>query len=59
LVAKGLGAYSVEVSPGQFIPPALAKIRSSPPIGEGWLFELKFDGWGVQLHKAGLSSAVL
>jgi ATP-dependent DNA ligase len=56
-VAKGLGAYSVEVSRVQFIPPALAKLRSSPPAGEGWLFDLKFDGWRVQLHKAGLSSA--
>jgi bifunctional non-homologous end joining protein LigD len=40
----------------QFIPPALAKLRSSPPAGKGWLFELKFDRWRVQLHKAGLSS---
>jgi bifunctional non-homologous end joining protein LigD len=42
----------------QFIPPALAKLRSSPPSGDGWLFELKFDGWRVQLHKAGLSSVL-
>jgi hypothetical protein len=47
-----------EVSRVQFILPALAKLRSSPPGGEGWLFELKFDGWRVQLHKARLSSAI-
>jgi bifunctional non-homologous end joining protein LigD len=40
----------------QFIPPALPRLRPSPPAGDGWLFELKFDGWRVQLHKAGVSS---
>jgi bifunctional non-homologous end joining protein LigD len=42
----------------QFIPPALAKLRSSPPAGKGWLFELKIDGWPVQLHKSGASSTI-
>jgi bifunctional non-homologous end joining protein LigD len=42
----------------RFIPPALAKLRSSPPTGECWLFELKFDGWRAQLHKAGISSTI-
>jgi len=46
------------VSRVQFIPPALRKLRASPPSGEGWLYELKFDGYRVQLHKAGLSSAI-
>jgi bifunctional non-homologous end joining protein LigD len=27
-------------------------------MGEGWLYELKFDGYRVQLHKAGLSSVI-
>jgi bifunctional non-homologous end joining protein LigD len=44
------------VSRVQFIPPALLKLKASPPTGEGWLYELKFDGYRVQLHKAGLSS---
>jgi hypothetical protein len=57
-VAKGIGAYTAEVSRVQFIAPTLAELRSSPPAGEGWLFELKFDGTRVQLHKAGVSSAV-
>jgi bifunctional non-homologous end joining protein LigD len=48
----------VEVSRVRFIPPALPKLRASPPIGEGWLYELKFDGYRVQLHKDGLSSAI-
>jgi bifunctional non-homologous end joining protein LigD len=41
-----------------FIPPALPKLRASPPTGEGWLYELKFDGYRVQLHKEGLSSSI-
>jgi bifunctional non-homologous end joining protein LigD len=57
-VAKALGDYSVEVSRVQFIPPALPKLRASPPTGEGWLYELKFDGYRVQLHKDDLSSAI-
>jgi bifunctional non-homologous end joining protein LigD len=46
------------VSRVQFIPPALPKLKASPPTGEGWMYELKFDGYRVQLHKAGLSSAL-
>jgi bifunctional non-homologous end joining protein LigD len=48
----------VEVSRVQFIPPALSKLRSSPPTGDAWQFEVKFDGWRVQLHKAGVSSTI-
>jgi bifunctional non-homologous end joining protein LigD len=36
----------------------LPKLKPSPPIGGGWLFELKFDGYRVQLHKAGISSTI-
>jgi ATP-dependent DNA ligase len=43
----------VEVSRVRFIPPALATLRSSPPAGEHWQYELKFDGYRVQLHKTG------
>jgi bifunctional non-homologous end joining protein LigD len=41
----------VDVSP--FISPAIARLRPSPPVGEGWTHELKLDGYRVQLHKAG------
>jgi bifunctional non-homologous end joining protein LigD len=44
------------MSPVPFIPPALPRLKASPPSGEDWLYELKFDGYRVQLHKAGLSS---
>ena len=43
----------MEVSRVRFIPPALATLRSSPPTGEHWQYELKFDGYRVQLHKTG------
>jgi hypothetical protein len=46
------------VSRVPFIPPALAKLRPSPPAGEGWQYELKFDGWRAQLHKTGRSAAI-
>jgi bifunctional non-homologous end joining protein LigD len=33
-------------------------VRASPPIGDGWQYEVKFDGYRLQHHKAGLSSAM-
>jgi hypothetical protein len=48
----------VDVSRVPFIPPALPRLRASAPTGEGWLYELKFDGYRVQLHKDGFSSEV-
>jgi ATP-dependent DNA ligase len=47
-VAKGIGAdmlLKMQVSRVLFITPALPRLRPSPPAGDGWLFELKFDGW--------------
>jgi bifunctional non-homologous end joining protein LigD len=55
--AKVSAAYTCGVRV-PFIPPALPRLRASPPTGEGWLYELKFDGYRVQLHKAGISSAI-
>jgi ATP-dependent DNA ligase len=34
-----------------FIEPALPMLHASPPAGDGWLHEIKFDGWRVQLCK--------
>ena len=36
-----------------FISPAQPALRDRPPKGEAWLHEVKFDGYRVQLHKAG------
>jgi bifunctional non-homologous end joining protein LigD len=41
-----------------FLEPAQPKLRASPPVGDGWLHEVKFDGYRVQLHKT-LSSVSL
>jgi ATP-dependent DNA ligase len=46
------------VSRVAFILPALGKLRSFPPTGEGWQYELKFGGWRGQLHKAGQTAAI-
>ena len=33
-----------------FIPPALATLKATPPEGTGWLHEVKFDGYRIQAH---------
>jgi ATP-dependent DNA ligase len=48
----------VDVSRVRFIPPALATQRSSPPAGEHWQYEVKFDGFRIQLHKVGLAATL-
>jgi bifunctional non-homologous end joining protein LigD len=35
----------------QFIVPAQPKLRTSPPFGDAWIHEVKFDGWWIQVHK--------
>ena len=52
LPPRPVALYSVDVSRVRFIPPALATLRASPPAGERWQYDLKFDGYRVQLHKA-------
>jgi bifunctional non-homologous end joining protein LigD len=37
----------------RFIPIASPKLRPAPPTGADWLHEVKFDGFRIQLHKAG------
>jgi bifunctional non-homologous end joining protein LigD len=48
----------VDVSRVQFIPPALATLKSAPPAGAQWQYEVKFDGFRVQIHKQGLAVAL-
>jgi bifunctional non-homologous end joining protein LigD len=36
-----------------FIPPCLPTLRDRLPKGEGWLYEVKFDGYRMQVHKTG------
>jgi ATP-dependent DNA ligase len=34
-----------------FIAPCLPTLRNEPPTGPGWLHEVKFDGYRMQIHK--------
>ena len=36
-----------------FITPAAPVLKREPPVGPQWIHEVKFDGWRMQLHKAG------
>ena len=44
--------------PSPFIIPAHPALRDRPPKGDGWLHEVKFDGYRVQLHKDGNDVAI-
>ncbi len=33
-----------------FVPPMLARLAEAPPEGEGWLHEIKLDGYRIQLR---------
>jgi ATP-dependent DNA ligase len=55
MAATAVAGYSVNVSRVRFISPAPATHRSSPPAGEQWQYEVKFDGFQVQVHKVGLA----
>jgi bifunctional non-homologous end joining protein LigD len=41
-----------------FIQSAQPELRTSPPQGDAWIHEVKFDCWRVQLHKEGRSVAI-
>ena len=41
----------------RYFHPAAPTLHSTPPRGEQWLHEVKFDGWRIQLHKHGDSAA--
>lgn len=42
-----------------YISPSSPILRGYPPTGPGWLHEVKFDGWRVQLHKRVLNRTPL
>jgi ATP-dependent DNA ligase len=41
--------------PAAFIPPCRPTIALRPPRGEGWVHELKHDGYRLQIHVADAS----
>ncbi|HEV2325961.1 MAG TPA: DNA ligase D [Terracidiphilus sp.] len=45
----GLNSLPKESFPG-FISPQLAQSAASPPKGDGWVYELKLDGYRIQIH---------
>ncbi|PPD13682.1 MAG: DNA ligase D [Methylobacterium sp.] len=42
-----------------FVEPALAQLQSTPPTGDGWVHEVKFDGYRLQARLAGGKVAFL
>jgi bifunctional non-homologous end joining protein LigD len=48
----------VDVSRVPFIAPALPRLQAAPPTGEDWLYEVKLDGYRIQLHKSGLAVTI-
>jgi len=48
---KKKAAGHADKMPG-FIEPCLATLRSTPPAGEEWVHEVKFDGYRLQAHVA-------
>ena len=41
------------VEPPEFVPPQLCELSESLPSGEGWVFELKYDGYRLMLAIGG------
>jgi len=42
-----------------FIEPCLPTLAEEPPAGPGWVHEVKFDGYRLQLHKEGKDVVLL
>lgn len=39
--------------PPAFVPPTLCETREQPPLGEDWIYEIKYDGYRLQAACAG------
>jgi bifunctional non-homologous end joining protein LigD len=48
-MTRGRGASRVVGMPG-FVPPQLCRLVDRPPSGDGWVHEIKFDGYRLQLQ---------
>jgi bifunctional non-homologous end joining protein LigD len=51
-IRKASPKVPVAVMPA-FIEPQLCEIRERPPTGDGWLHEIKFDGYRIQIRVEG------
>jgi ATP-dependent DNA ligase len=45
--------YTGRVLPLPFIQPCEPSSRDRLPKGDGWIYEVKFDGYRLQVHKTG------
>lgn len=52
-------AGAPEAALPRFVPPQLAKLVDAPPSGPGWVHEIKFDGYRLQLRIEGGRCKVL
>ena len=50
--AAAISSKSKAGPSSQFIAPALATLKASPPSGTEWIHEVKFDGYRIQAHVA-------
>ena len=50
---RNCGFAVAVTSPFHFIPPCSPVRATAVPAGEGWVHEVKFDGYRVQVHKLG------
>src|SRR5215831_10912395 len=50
---RNCGSAVAVRSPFQFIPPCSPIRATAVPGGDGWVHEVKFDGYRVQVHKLG------
>ncbi len=48
----GVSPKSRVAPSSQFISPALATLKATPPSGNDWIHEVKFDGYRIQAHVA-------
>ena len=53
LVPSGHFRYISPVSAFQYTTPCSPVPAKAVPVGDGWLHEVKFDGYRVQIHKTG------
>ena len=42
-----------------FVEPMKAKLVGSMPSGGGWIYEIKFDGYGALVRRSGSETSVL
>ena len=54
-VRSAVESLPTEKFPG-FISPQLAQSVTTPPKGEGWVYEIKLDGYRIQIHVKAKSS---